>query len=169
MHVATMQYNPLDCTCWAFSPLEYCEYCDQVCDAALEDFECHLGDWFFLGQEGEYLVFLVRPCPDVLPEGEWDADPNALAAFFEEGRVPTPGPSGSSALPKVSRMRGSAKKTTPLCQSPETGCAASRCNPSLGREAQDLRLVVPSTNTALPFLLILRLIFLGRRLPLGSS
>jgi hypothetical protein len=53
MHVITMQYNPLDCTCWAYGPLEYCEYCDLVCNAALEDFECHLGDWFFLGQDGE--------------------------------------------------------------------------------------------------------------------
>jgi hypothetical protein len=53
MHVITMQYNPLDCTCWAFSPSEYCEYCDLVCDTALEDFDCHLGDWFFLGQEGK--------------------------------------------------------------------------------------------------------------------
>jgi hypothetical protein len=52
MHVITMQYNPLDCTCWAYSPLEYCEYCNLVCDAALEDFECGLGDWFFLGQDG---------------------------------------------------------------------------------------------------------------------
>jgi hypothetical protein len=52
MHVITMQYNPLDCTCWAYSPLEYCEYCNLVCDAALDDFECGLGDWFFLGQDG---------------------------------------------------------------------------------------------------------------------
>jgi hypothetical protein len=54
MHVITMQYNPLDCTCWAFSPSEYCEYCNLVCDTALEDFECELGEWFFLGQAGEY-------------------------------------------------------------------------------------------------------------------
>jgi hypothetical protein len=52
MHVITMQYNPLDCTCWVYSPMEYCEYCNLVCDAALEDFECGLGDWFFLGQDG---------------------------------------------------------------------------------------------------------------------
>jgi hypothetical protein len=67
MHVVTMQYNPFECTCWAFSPSEYCEYCDLVCDAALEDFECHLGNWFFLGQEGECLALLVRPCPDHPP------------------------------------------------------------------------------------------------------
>jgi hypothetical protein len=54
MHVITMNYNPLDCTCWAFSPLEYCEYCNLVCDTALKDFECGLGDWFFLGQDGEF-------------------------------------------------------------------------------------------------------------------
>jgi hypothetical protein len=53
MHVISMQYNPLDCTCWAFSPSEYWEYCDLMCDTALEDFECNLGNWFFLGPEGE--------------------------------------------------------------------------------------------------------------------
>jgi hypothetical protein len=62
MHVITMQYNPLDCTCWAFSPLEYCKYCNLVCDAALEDFECGLGDWFFLGQDGESPVLPLCYC-----------------------------------------------------------------------------------------------------------
>jgi hypothetical protein len=61
MHVITMNYNPLDCTCWAYSPLEYCEYCNLVCDAALEDFECGLGDWFFLGQDGQSFALFIRP------------------------------------------------------------------------------------------------------------
>jgi hypothetical protein len=115
MHVVTMQYNPLDCTCWAFSPSEYCEYCDLVCDTALEDFECHLSDWFFLGQEGERPVLSVGPCSDDLPAGLWDADPDTLATFFEQGTAPTPGPSEPPALSKVSRIRGNAKKTTLLC------------------------------------------------------
>jgi hypothetical protein len=61
MHVITMNYNPLDCTGWAYSPLEYCEYCNLVCDAALEDFECRLGDWFFLGQDGQSFALFMRP------------------------------------------------------------------------------------------------------------
>jgi hypothetical protein len=52
MHVITMQYNPYECPCWAYTPFEYCEYCGLVCDAALDDFECGLGDWLFLGQDG---------------------------------------------------------------------------------------------------------------------
>jgi hypothetical protein len=115
MRVVSMQYNPLDCTCWAEGPSKYCEYCDLVCDSALEDFDCQLGDWFFLGQEGEYFAIYVRPRSDDLPAGEWDADPDALATFFEEGRAPTPGPSEPPAPPKVSRIWGSAEKTTPLC------------------------------------------------------
>jgi hypothetical protein len=83
--------------------------------------------------------------------GEWDASPDALAAFFEEGRAPTPGPSGHPVPSKVSRIWGSAKKTTPLCKSPQTRCVVSRCNPLLGRETWDLRPVVPCTNTVLPF------------------
>jgi hypothetical protein len=59
MHVITMNYNPLDCTCWAYSSLEYCEYCNLVCDA-VEDFECGLGDWFFLGQDGQSFALFMR-------------------------------------------------------------------------------------------------------------
>jgi hypothetical protein len=61
MRVITMNYNPLDCTCWAYSPLEYCEYCNLVCDAALEDFECGLGDWFSGGQDGQSYALFMRP------------------------------------------------------------------------------------------------------------
>jgi hypothetical protein len=105
------------------------------------------------------------PCSDDPPEGQWDTDPEELAAFFEVGRAPTPGPSEPRAQPKVSRIRGNAKKTTPLCLSPKMGCAVSCCNPLLGRETRDLRSVVPSTNTALPVLLILYLITQTDRSP----
>jgi hypothetical protein len=107
MHVLTMQYNPLDCTCWAYGPLEYCEYCNLVCDAALEDFECHLGDWFFLGQDCEstrLLRAVLLTDPPVA--GDRDADPDELQAFFEEGRAPTPGPSDPLVKKQVSRIRG---------------------------------------------------------------
>ena len=56
--LCTIVYNPLNCTCWAFPQDEYCEYCDLVCDASLEDFECDVGDWFGLGEGGEFLPFL---------------------------------------------------------------------------------------------------------------
>jgi hypothetical protein len=114
MHVITMQYNPLDCTCWAYSPLEYCEYCNLVCDAALEDFECHIGDWFFLGQDRESPL----PCRAALltaptAAGDQDADPAELQAFFEEGRPPTPGPSTLKENKQVSRIQGKALRRPP--------------------------------------------------------
>jgi hypothetical protein len=107
MHVITLNYNPLDCICWAFSPYEYCEYCNLVCDAALKDFECGLGDWFFLGQDGELprVVCLALLTPPSLA-GDRDADPDELQAFFEEGRAPTPGPSTLQENTQVSRIRG---------------------------------------------------------------
>jgi hypothetical protein len=114
MHVITMQYNPLDCTCCAYGPLEYCEYCNLVCDAALEDFECHLGDWFFLGQDRESTRPLRTPLlTDPSVAGDRDTDPDELQAFFEEGRAPTPGPSDPPAKRKVSRIQGETLRRPP--------------------------------------------------------
>jgi hypothetical protein len=114
MHVITMQYNPYECTCWAYTPLEYCEYCDLVCDAALDDFECELRDWFFLGQDGES-PRIVRAVLLTVSSvaGDRDADPAELQAFFEEGQVPTPGPSAPKENTQVSRMRGKALRRPP--------------------------------------------------------
>jgi hypothetical protein len=114
MHVITMQYNPLDCTCWAYGPLEYCEYCNLVCDAALDDFECHLGDWFFLGEDCESPVSSARPSlTDTSVAGDRDADPAELQAFFKEGRAPTPRPSDPYAKTQVSRIRGETLRRPP--------------------------------------------------------
>jgi hypothetical protein len=114
MRVITMQYNPLDCTCWAYGPLEYCEYCNPVCDAALEDFECELEDRFFIGQDGES----PPPCPHgmlmgTFVVGDRDADPAELQAFFEEASVPSPGLSASRASVQVSRIRGETLRRPP--------------------------------------------------------
>jgi hypothetical protein len=114
MHVITMQYNTLDCTCWASGPLEYCEYCNLVCDAALEDFKCELGDWFFLGQDGESpCLACAASLTPLSVAGDRDADPAELQAFFEEGRAPTPGPSDPKDKSRVSRIRGETLRRPP--------------------------------------------------------
>ncbi|QRV73360.1 hypothetical protein RhiJN_01374 [Ceratobasidium sp. AG-Ba] len=76
MRVITLNYDPLDCTCWFPSANLYCDYCDSVCDAALADFEAGVGDWTFFG------------VPDALSEAEEAAHAAALAEFFEEGSPP---------------------------------------------------------------------------------
>jgi hypothetical protein len=114
MHVITMQYNPLDCTCWAFGPFDYCEYCNLVCDATLEDFECELGDWFFLGQDGEFPCLVCAALLTALSAaGDRDADPAELQAFFEEGQAPTPGPSAPRDNTQVSRIQGETLRRPP--------------------------------------------------------
>jgi hypothetical protein len=114
MHVITMQYNPLDCTCWAYGPLEYCEYCNLVCDTALEDFKGELGDWFFLGQDGESPCLARAALLMALSvAGDRDADPAELQAFFEEGQAPTPGPSAPQEKIQVSRIRGETVRRPP--------------------------------------------------------
>ncbi|QRW06233.1 hypothetical protein RhiLY_05232 [Ceratobasidium sp. AG-Ba] len=76
MRVITLNYDPLDCTCWFPSANLYCDYCDSVCDAALADFEAGVGDWTFFG------------VPDALSKAEEAAHAAALAEFFEEGSPP---------------------------------------------------------------------------------
>ncbi|KAG8678795.1 hypothetical protein FRC08_017510 [Ceratobasidium sp. 394] len=78
MHTITLCYNPLDCTCWAMPPGEYCLYCNKVCDAALADYEAGVGDWAVFGCKGT---------TELAEEAKHEA---ALAEFFEEGRAPTP-------------------------------------------------------------------------------
>jgi hypothetical protein len=85
-----------------------------MCDAALEDFECHLGDWFFLGQDCESPRLLrAALLTDPSVAGDRDADPDELQAFFEEGRAPTPGPSDPPAKKQVSRIRGETPRRPP--------------------------------------------------------
>ncbi|QRW10191.1 hypothetical protein RhiLY_09190 [Ceratobasidium sp. AG-Ba] len=76
MRVITLNYDPLDCTCWFPGSSLYCEYCDSVCDAALADFEAGVGDWTIVGASDEY------------SEAEEAAHAAALAEFFEEGSTP---------------------------------------------------------------------------------
>ncbi|QRV77113.1 hypothetical protein RhiJN_05128 [Ceratobasidium sp. AG-Ba] len=71
MRVITLNYDPLDCTCWFPGSSLYCEYCDSVCDAALADFEAGVGDW----------TIKSTPRPRKRPAA-------ALAEFFEEGSPP---------------------------------------------------------------------------------
>ncbi|QRW12474.1 hypothetical protein RhiLY_11473 [Ceratobasidium sp. AG-Ba] len=72
MRVITLNYDPLDCTCWFPGSSLYCEYCDSVCDAALADFEAGIGDWTIVGASDEH------------SEAEEAAHAAALAEFFEE-------------------------------------------------------------------------------------
>ena len=59
MRVITLNYNPLDCTCWSImGHHEYCAYCTEVCDAALGDYEGGVGDWALFGCDGEIFVVL---------------------------------------------------------------------------------------------------------------
>ncbi|KAG9100142.1 hypothetical protein FS749_016146 [Ceratobasidium sp. UAMH 11750] len=80
MRTLTLNFDPLDCTCWSLPDGEYCAYCEAVCNTALWDFKSGVRDWvtaggpsaFELAQDAEHQV--------------------ALAEFFEEGRAPTPPP-----------------------------------------------------------------------------
>ena len=78
-------------------------------------------------------------------EGE-EVEPDELAAAFEEGRAPSPGPVHS-----VSRIRGNAKKTTPAWKSSERGVRGRPQKTLVNWATRDLRFVVPSTNTVFPF------------------
>ena len=51
MRVITLNYDPLNCTCWSVPVDGYCEYCNLVCEVALADYEAGIGDWLELGQE----------------------------------------------------------------------------------------------------------------------
>jgi hypothetical protein len=162
MHVLTMNYNPLDYTCWAYGPLEYCEYCNLVCNTALEDFECELGDWFFLAQDGESPCLVCAALLTTLSvAGDRDTDPAELQAFFEEGRAPTPVPSAPQEQSPVSRIRWKALRRPP--------CSACRLRQGAWSPAvtlnwvgvtRDLRFAVPQYEHCVAFLLILYLTFL---------
>ncbi|KAG9091533.1 hypothetical protein FS749_016467 [Ceratobasidium sp. UAMH 11750] len=80
MQVITLNYDPLDCTCWALPGDEYCTYCSTVCDAALDDYK---------GKVGEWAVFSFTKLDSVAMELEEAAHQTALAEFFEEGWAPT--------------------------------------------------------------------------------
>ncbi|KAG9096418.1 hypothetical protein FS749_008529 [Ceratobasidium sp. UAMH 11750] len=80
MHNVTLNYDPLDCICWILPNREYCAYCSAVCDAALQDFQCSVGDWVTLGTQSAH---------ELAQEADHQV---ALAEFFEEGRAPTPPP-----------------------------------------------------------------------------
>ena len=54
MRTITLNYDPLDCVCWSLPNREYCAYCSVVCEAALEDFECGVGEWVDTGKEGKF-------------------------------------------------------------------------------------------------------------------
>ncbi|QRV78790.1 hypothetical protein RhiJN_06805 [Ceratobasidium sp. AG-Ba] len=90
MRVITLNYDPLDCTCWFPGTSLYCEYCDSVCDAAFADFEAGVGNWTIVGALDKH------------SEAEEAAHAAALAEFFEEGSPPEEfwdaPESGSSAL-----------------------------------------------------------------------
>ena len=58
MRVITLNFNPLDCSCWALSSEEYCVYCNLVCEATLEDYESGVGYWTEVGGNGKYSIFL---------------------------------------------------------------------------------------------------------------
>jgi hypothetical protein len=160
MHVITMQYNPFECTCWAHSSFEYFEYCGLVCDAALDDLECDLGDWFFLGQDGESPC-LVRAALLTASSaaGDRDANPDELQAFFEEGRAPTRGPSAPKDNLQVSRIRWEALRRPPCsaCRL-RRGERSPAVTPYRVGMTWDLRPVVPPYEHCVAPLLILHLI-----------
>ncbi|KAG9120892.1 hypothetical protein FRC07_003390 [Ceratobasidium sp. 392] len=77
MCILSLNYDPLDCTCWAFPPGEYCAYCNAICNAALSNYEAGAGYWVHLGEQASLQL------------------EDKLTEFFEEGRAPTPEPQGS--------------------------------------------------------------------------
>ncbi|KAG8722572.1 hypothetical protein FRC08_000038 [Ceratobasidium sp. 394] len=80
MCTLTLNFDPLDCTCWLLPDGEYCAYCEVVCDAALQDYQRSVRDWLILGTQSGF---------DLAQEADHQA---VLAKFFEEGQAPTPPP-----------------------------------------------------------------------------
>ncbi|KAG8704705.1 hypothetical protein FRC08_002081 [Ceratobasidium sp. 394] len=80
MCMLTLNLDPLNCTCWLLLNGEYCTYCEVVCDAALQDHECGVGDWLTLGAQSAF-----KQAQEVVHQA-------TLAEFFEDGWAPTPPP-----------------------------------------------------------------------------
>ncbi|KAG9095002.1 hypothetical protein FS749_011313 [Ceratobasidium sp. UAMH 11750] len=78
MHIITLNFDPLDCTCWLLPDREYCTYCNAVCEAALQDYENGVGEWLTLGAQSVYKL-----------AQEAEHQPT-LAELFEEDQAPTP-------------------------------------------------------------------------------
>jgi hypothetical protein len=111
MRTITLQYNVFDCACQAFHPDEYCEYCNLMCYAALEDFESGVGDWVGYGKEGKSMS--LSPLRDhladlfiLLVDQERPAGQEELQNAFEEGHAPSPAWEETVEPVQVSRVRG---------------------------------------------------------------